>query len=131
MIFNPRIGLRYIANISAGKQQSTGKPNEKAVEFFGVDGKVILDNKHVYAGYIKKDDFGPYDFYRQFNLVYPLQLKLEYTRLLDQIGDEDLSSKWGVKFFYRELDVLSDAAEFDNGKNDYMFEIQTYMQFNF
>ncbi|MBC8210505.1 MAG: hypothetical protein H8E21_05505 [Gammaproteobacteria bacterium] len=131
MIFNPRVGLRYIANISAGKQQSTGEPNKEAVEFISLDGKVILDNKHIYAGHIKKDDFGPYDFYRQFNLVYPLQIKLEYARLLDRLGDEKLSSKWGIKFFYRELDELSEAAEFDNGKNDYMYEIQSYLEFKF
>ena len=92
---------------------------------------MILDNKHIYAGHIKKDDFGPYDFYRQFNLVYPLQIKLEYARLLDRLGDEKLSSKWGIKFFYRELDELSEAAEFDNGKNDYMYEIQSYLEFKF
>ena len=131
MIFNPRVGLRYIADISAGKQQSTGQPNEEPVEFFGIDGKVIVDNKHIYSGYIKKDDFGPYDFQRQFNIVYPLQVKLEYAQLLDKIGDEDLSSKWGVKLLYRELDELSEASEFDNGRNDYMFEIQSYLAFRF
>ncbi|NNE64903.1 MAG: hypothetical protein HKN34_12525, partial [Gammaproteobacteria bacterium] len=137
MIFNPRIGLRYILNIDAGKQQSTGAVRDadnnllKPVEFFGVDGKVIVDKTHIFAGYLKWDDFGPYDFQRQFNIVYPLQVKLEYTRILDQLGDEDLSSQWGVKLFYRELDELSDAAEFDNGNNDYMFEVQTYIDFKF
>jgi beta-galactosidase len=130
MIFNPRVGLRYIANFSAGKQQSTGQPNEQPVEFIGFDGKVIVDKKHIYAGYIKKDDFGPYDFQRQFNVVYPLQVKLEYARLLDQLGDEDLSSKWGVKLFYRELDANA-PEEFDNGRNEYMFEVQTYLEFKF
>jgi hypothetical protein len=130
MIFNPRGDLRYIANFSAGKQQSTGEPNKEPVEFIGIDGKLILDKKHIYAGSIKKDDFGPYDFQRQFNVVYPLQAKLEYARLLDQLGDEDLSSKWGIKLFYRELDANA-PEEFENGKNDYMFEVQTYLEFKF
>ena len=92
---------------------------------------MIVDRKHIYSGWIKVDDFGPYDFYEQFNLAYPLQLKLEYTRLLDQLGDEEKSSRWGVVAFYRELDDLSPGDEYQEGLNDYMMEIQTYFEFRF
>ena len=118
-------------NLYAGTKQSSGKPGEETLEFFSVDGKLIVDKKHIYSGYVKVDDFGPYDFYEQFNLVYPLKLKLEYARLLDNLVDEQRSSKIGVKFFYRELDELSPADEYLDGENDYMMEIQTYFELKF
>ena len=101
------------------------------LEFFSVDGKWIVDKKHIYSAYVKIDDFGPYDFQEQFNLVYPLQVKFGYTRLLDQLGDEKRSSQWGVKFFYRELDELSPADEYLDGENDYMMEVQTFFELQF
>ncbi len=131
MIFNPRRGLKLIGNVYTGKKQTSGKPGEDAIEFFSLDGKVIVDKTHIYSGYIKVDDFGPYDFYEQFNLVYPLQLKFEYARLLDPLRDEKRSSRIGVKFFYRELDELSPEDEYQDGENDYMMEVQTYFTLRF
>jgi len=95
-----------------------------------VDGKSIIDNEHIWSWYVKVDDFGPYDFQRQFNEVFPLQLKLEYTGLLDKFKEADDSSKWGVKGLYRELDELS-GGDYEDGLNNYIFEIQTYYQINF
>ncbi len=131
MIFNPRRGLKLVGNFEAGKQQTTGLPGKEPVEFYGIDGKIIVDKTHIYSGYIKVDDFGPYDFNRQFNQVYPLQFKFEYARLLDPLRDEKRSSKIGVKFFYRELDELSPEDEYQDGENDYMMEVQTYFTLRF
>lgn len=131
LIFNPSRALKYVFDIQVGKQQSTGKPGEETVEFTSLEGKAVLDNKHIFSAYIKKDAFGPYDFYRQFNLTYPTQIKLEYARLLDLNKDEDSSSKIGVKAFYRSLDELSPADEYEDGENDHMFEIQTYFKYSF
>ena len=131
MIFNPRPGLTTVLNLYTGRKQSSGIPGFDPTDFFSIDGKMIVDRKHIYSGWIKVDDFGPYDFYEQFNLAYPLQLKLEYTRLLDQLGDEEKSSRWGVVAFYRELDDLSPGDEYEDGLNDYMMEIQTYFEFRF
>ena len=131
MIFNPRKGLKTVFSAYTGKKQSSGQPGEDAIEFFGADGKIIVDKTHIYSAYVKVDDFGPYDFQEQFNIVYPLQLKLEYARLLDQLRDEKRSSKVGVKLLYRELGELSPAAEYEDGDNEYMFEIQTYFNIAF
>jgi len=131
MIFNPSESRKYILNIVSAKQQSTGKPGEETVEFGSIEGKVIVDNKHIFSASYKKDAFGPYDFYRQFNLTYPEQLNIGYTRLLDMHKDELQSSKFGVKLFYRTLDEHSPVDEYENGKNDYMFEIQSYFKYSF
>jgi hypothetical protein len=131
MIFNPRRGLRTVANFYTGRKQSSGQPGQDPVDFFSMDGKIIVDGKHIYSTYIKVDDFGPYDFQEQFNLVYPLQLKFEYARLLDQLRDEGKSSKVGIKFLYRDLDEDSPDDEYQDGENDYMMEIQTYFKITF
>ena len=53
-----------------------------------------------------------------------------YSRLLDLVGDEKRSSQWGVRAFYRELDELS-PGEYREGENDYMFEVQTFIELKF
>ncbi|MBT8433495.1 MAG: hypothetical protein KJN95_02455 [Gammaproteobacteria bacterium] len=131
MVFNTRPGLKTIMNFYTGTKQSSGKPNEETLEFFSWDGKWMVDKKHIYSAHLKVDDFGPYDFQEQFNLVYPLQVMFGYTRLMDQLGDEKLSNQWGIKFFYRELDELSPEDEFLDGENDYMMEVQTFFELQF
>lgn len=131
LIFNPSQTLKYVFNIQVGKQQSTGKPGQEAVKFSSLEAKAVVNKRHIFSGYIKEDAFGPYDFYRQFNLTYPTQVKLEYARLLDLKFDEKTSSKMGVKLYYRSLDENSPVDEYEDGKNDYMFEIQTYFKYSF
>jgi len=131
MIFNPRRGLKTIFNAYGGAKQSSGQPGQDTVEFFSFDTKIVVDKTHIYSAIVRVDDFGPYDFQEQFNIVYPLQLELEYTRLLDQLRDEQRSSQFGVVLFYRTLDELSPADEYENGENDYMFELQTYFKVSF
>ncbi|MFT6904290.1 MAG: beta-galactosidase [Oleiphilaceae bacterium] len=131
MIFNPYTGYTFIANIEAGKQQSTGDPDRGAVDYYSLNAKVIIDKKHIISGYIEKDAFGQYDFHRQFNITYPVQLKLDYSMLLDEYKSELRSSKLGVKFLYRTLDEGSPEDDYDDGANSYQFEIGTYFVFNF
>lgn len=128
---NPGKSAKYIFDIQRGKQQSTGKPDEESVVFTSFQAKAVIDSKHIISASYKKDAFGPYDFYRQFNLTYPEQYTLEYTRLLDNNKSEKDSSSMGVKVFYRTLDELSPADEYEDGDNDHMFEIQTYFKYNF
>ena len=130
MIFNPKRGLRGILNLEVGKEQTTGQPDEDAAEFYKMDGKLIVDQTHIYAGYVMIDAFGPYDFQQQFNIKYPLQLKLEYTMLLDQLKDQDQSSQVGIAMLYRSLDSDSPDFETEDG-SDWMSEIQTYFQWKF
>ena len=117
-------------NLAVGKEQTTGQPDEGTAEFYKMDGKLIVDQTHIYAGYVMVDAFGPYDFQQQFNIKYPLQLKLEYTMLLDQLKDQDQSSQVGIALLYRSLDSNSPDFETEDG-SDWMSEIQTYFQWKF
>ena len=131
LIFNPTRSLKYVFDIEVGKQQTTGLPGQETVEYNSFEAKAVIDSTHIISGYFKQDAFGPYDFYQQFNLTYPEQIKLEYARLLDMKKDEKTSSKLGVKLFYRTLDEFSPPDEYENGENDHMYEIQTYFKYSF
>jgi hypothetical protein len=122
---------KYVFDLEAGKQQSTGVPGKKAVEFTSVSGKAVFGGRHIVSAYVKQDAFGPYDFHRQFNITFPLQAKLEYALLLDQFQAEDKSGKIGIKMLYRTLDENSPADEYEDGKNTAMFENQLYFNYRF
>jgi len=131
MVTIPDTNFKLITNLEIGKQQPTGNPDGGTKDYFSLDAKIIFHKKHILSGYFKKDAWGPYDWYRQFNITYPIQCKLDYSLLIDNILDGLLSSKIGVKALYRTLDKNSPANEYENGKNDYMFQIGAYYSIKF
>jgi hypothetical protein len=135
IVFNPTHGLKIITELEAGFQQSTGAPDGESEtsgsvsetrEYYELEAKIIMDQRHVIEGYVKKDAWGPYDWYQQFNITYPWQYMLDYSILIDNMLDWDFSSKIGIKGIYRTLDENSPGDEYNFGENDYMFEISTY-----
>lgn len=131
VIMNPNPEFKLIASLGAGKGQSTGNPNGGSREYFEFDTKLIFNKKHIVSGYIKKDSWGPLDWYRQFNITYPYQFMLDYSFLIDNFLDEDISSKFGIKGILRTLDENSPANEYEDGNNDYIFQIGAYYKFEF
>ena len=130
MVFNPRPGYKSVINLEAGKQQPTGLPADET-EYYSLQGKLILNNEHILSATYKKDAWGKYDFERQFNVKYPEQLELSYTKLLNKGLSESKSSKVGIKALYRTLDEDSDNAFYKDGENDSMLEIQTFLEYKF
>ena len=133
MIFNPNYRAKYIANFKTGFQQSTGNPDGGTRKFYELHGKAVLGNKHIISGYAKKDAWGPYDFHRQFNVIYPEQYKLDYQILLDGSGDRETTTvgnatSIGIRALYRSLDETS--TDFD-GVNDYIFQTVFYFTYRF
>lgn len=130
MVFNPRARLKSVVNIEAGKQQPSGKP-AAASEYYSLQGKLILNNEHIFSATVKKDAWGSYDYERQFNLKYPEHLELSYTKLLNKGVSESKSSKVGIKALYRSLDENSDNKYYQDGAHDHMVEIQTFLEYKF
>ncbi len=134
MVFNPSINRKYIANLKAGFQQSTGDPNGGTREYYELHGKAVLGGKHIIEGYFKKDAFGPYDFHRQFNVTFPEQFKIDYSYILSGNGDQFASTagsatKIGIRTLLRTNDENSPDDEYLDGENDYIF--QTVLYFNY
>ena len=131
MVFNPNQRAKYIVNLVSGFDQSTGDPTGGTRKFYELEGKVILNKRHIISGYFKKDAWGPYDFHRQFNITYPEQFKLDYAVLLDDLFDERRSTKVGVRVLYRTVDENSPGDEYLDGQNDWMFQTVFYFTFMF
>jgi len=136
MVFNPGPNNRYILNVVRGFDQPTGNPEGGTRDYLDISGKVYLGRRHIISGYFKKDAWGPYDFFRQFNFTYPEQYNFDYSYLLTSgvLGnaiDEDRATRIGVRTTFRTVDENSLPEEFLDGNNDYSFLTVFYFTYRF
>jgi hypothetical protein len=88
-------------------------------------------------GVVKKDDWGPYDFHRDFNLTYPLQLigDVSVTLGAPRWFADSPQTRFGVRASWRSLDEFSDRYEpevdltADEDPDGEEWEIRTYLHF--
>ena len=137
MVFNPNPNAKYIVKLVRGFDQSTGQPDGGTRDYFQLHWKAELMRKHIISGYFMKDAWGPYDFYRQFNITFPEQFKIDYSYLLGGVGmfgsveDEDRATKIGVRALYRTSDENSPDDEYLDGLNDWTAMIVAYFTYQF
>ncbi|MEM8546535.1 MAG: hypothetical protein AAGF46_00095, partial [Pseudomonadota bacterium] len=139
MVINTKKNNRYILRLTRGLGQSTGDPNGGSRKFWELRGRAIFgDGRHTLTGYYLQDSWGPYDFFRQFNVTFPEQYQLDYSYWLgggfNAIGDaigEQFATRVGVRTTYRTNDENSPDNEFLDGNNDYSFLTVIYFQFGF
>ncbi|MEP5340292.1 MAG: glycoside hydrolase family 2 TIM barrel-domain containing protein [Algibacter sp.] len=140
---SPDLGL--IANFYAGNAQSNGS-NERLIQRVGGDIRLIY-NKLKLTHTFKINDWGPFDYHRDFNLTYPVQLMLD---LSTSVGKPDWfvlpDTKIGIRGTWRSLNEYSpryspnvvapntfppvptiSTIGFDNGQE---WEIRTYIHIN-
>ena len=140
---NPDFGV--IANVYFGNGQANGS-DTRTIQRFGVDVRSIYKRIKL-ATIVKIDDWGPYDYHRDFNQTFPLQLIGDLSM---EVGKPDWfllpGTKLGVRTTYRTLDKYSNrytptmklnnlgvfvpdpnAIGFPNGNE---WEFRTYVQIN-
>jgi hypothetical protein len=138
--------LGFIANIYGGPAQGNGS-DARTINRYGMDLRTIY-NKVKFNSSIKVNDFGPFDYHRDFNLTYPLQLMGDISF---GIGKADWfllpGTRIGLRGTWRSLDqysnrYVSGATKLDGlGKavpdptapgytNGQEWEIRTYIQIN-
>ncbi|MFD1316541.1 glycoside hydrolase family 2 TIM barrel-domain containing protein [Namhaeicola litoreus] len=138
---NSDFGL--IANVYFGTAQANGS-DERLIERFGGDIRVIY-KKLKLINSLKINDWGPYDYHRDFNLTFPLQFMLDLSTTL---GKPDWfilpNTMIGIRGTWRSLDQYSprylpnfsgdiggepilSPVGFDNGSE---WEIRTYIHIN-
>ncbi|MCJ7467898.1 MAG: glycosidase [Maribacter sp.] len=138
---SPNLGL--IANLYFGNTQSNGS-DARLIERFGGDIRVIYNKIKVVHSF-KINDWGPFDYHRDFNLTYPVQLMLDLSTTL---GKPDWfvlpNTKIGIRGTWRSLDQYSpryspnvalpfatapiiSPVGFGNGNE---WEIRTYVHIN-
>jgi len=141
---NPDLGI--IANIYFGNAQSNGS-DARLIERVGADIRLIYKKvKVVYSS--KFNDWGPYDYHRDFNLTYPQQFSLDIStslgkpdwfimpntsigimgtwRSLDQYSGSRYSPNSVPENTYPAVPTLSPVG-FSNGTE---WEIRTYVRVN-
>jgi len=140
---NPDLGI--IATIYGGPAQGNGS-DARTVKRYGTDVRMNYKKVKVSSS-LKINDWGPYDYHRDYNLTFPVQFM---TDVSFGIGKQDWfvlpGTRIGIRGTWRSLDqysprysptfvpantypaipVLSPVG-FDNGQE---WEIRTYLQIN-
>ncbi|MDX1315888.1 MAG: glycosidase, partial [Eudoraea sp.] len=106
-----------IGNFYFGNGQARGD-SDRLIHRFGADVRAIY-KKLKFQTHLKINDWGPFDYHRDFNLTFPVQLMLDISTT---IGKPDWfilpSTQVGIRGTWRTLDENSnrylpnDAAEF-------------------
>jgi len=139
---NPNLGL--IANLYGGNAQANGS-DARLIERFGGDLRMIY-KKLMLTGMVKIDDWGPYDYHRDFNLTFPLQLTADLsTTIASQSWFNLPNSKLGLRYTWRSMDQYSprycptqipgvgglvcDPTAFGFGQGN-EWELRTYLHIN-
>lgn len=140
---NPDFG--FIANTYVGNAQANGN-DPRTIQRFGIDLRMIY-KKIKLTSMVKINDWGPYDYHRDFNLTFPQQFILDISTTLGKPLWFDLpNTKIGVQGTYRTLNQYSPrycpvqfinadgvlecnpkAPGFGNGNE---WEIRTYIHIN-
>lgn len=134
-----------IGNLYFGNGQANGN-NTRTINRYGLDIRTIY-KKMKLTTIVKIDDWGPFDYHRDFNLTFPLQLIGDWSV---EIGKPDWfmlpGTRLGIRGTYRTLDDYSNryapttslnnlgqfvpdptAIGFPNGNE---WEFRTYIQIN-
>ncbi|MEL0455323.1 glycoside hydrolase family 2 TIM barrel-domain containing protein [Flavobacteriaceae bacterium SZ-1-7] len=140
---SPDLGL--IGNLYGGTAQANGD-SDRTIERIGGDIKMIYKKWKLEYGF-KINDWGPFDYHRDFNLTFPVQNMIDIST---SIGKPDWfilpDTKIGIRGIWRSLDENSprysptavppntfppvppiSPVGFDNGSE---WEIRTYVHIN-
>ncbi|PQB06494.1 glycosidase [Polaribacter filamentus] len=133
----------FIGNFFYGNGQANGN-DARLIKRFGGDVRMIL-NKLKVTAQAKFNDWGPFDYHKDFNLTFPTQLMLDLSTSLGKPGWFMLpNTKVGVRGTWRSLDQNSPryspniAEEFATSPiispvgfpNGSEWEIRTYIHIN-
>ena len=125
--------VRVVSHLFVG----TGEPNgedPRRIRRYGSDARVAWGSMAIAAS-VKANDWGPYDYHRDFNLTFPLQVMgdLSHTLGTPQWFDRQ-QTRLGVRATWRSLDVHSPRFAPDAGTSlqdspdGEEWEIRTYLQ---
>ncbi|SHK46040.1 glycoside hydrolase family 2 TIM barrel-domain containing protein [Epilithonimonas mollis] len=98
--------LGIIANLYGGTAQANGS-DARTIERFGIDLRAIY-KKVKFVSAFKLNDWGPYDYHRDYNLTFPMQI---IGDLSFEIGKPEWwilpGTRIGIRGTYRTLDQYS------------------------
>jgi len=133
LIFKPQPELGVITNLFFGKAQpntaGASTDTRNFIKRYGADVRLIYKKVKLISE-VRVNDWGPYDYHRDFNLTYPLQLMADVSIAA---GKQDWfilpNTRLGMRYLWRSLDQFSNRIE--NGfSNGHEWEFRTYLHIN-
>jgi len=134
-----------IAVLYGGDAQANGS-DARTINRYGMDLRMMYRHLKI-SSFVRVNDWGPYDYHRDFNLTFPLQLMADVSTSAG-VPDwfEMPRTRLGIRGTWRSMDQYSprysptlmrdgsgmfvpnpNAIGFDNGSE---WELRTYIQFN-
>jgi hypothetical protein len=140
---NPEFG--FISNLYIGDAEPNGS-DKRVIRRWGGDIRMVVKRVKLITA-LKVNDWGPYDYHRDYNLTYPLQIIADLSTTLGKPDWFNLpGTQIGVMCTWRSLNQYSPrycpvksfdesgeyvcdptAPEYPNGNE---WEIRTYLHFN-
>ncbi|MEL6987235.1 MAG: glycosidase, partial [Bacteroidota bacterium] len=106
IVTKPNKDFGVITNLFAGDAQAKGS-DPRLIHRFGGDLRLIY-KKVKLTSMLKVNDWGPYDYHRDFNLTFPLQLMADLSTTLSNPSWFNLpNTRLGVRYTRRYLDEFS------------------------
>ncbi len=122
--------LRVVARAYYGTGEPNLAPDPRLVKRYGGDVR-LAGTVTILTGFVKFNDWGPYDFFRDFNLTYPVQLMgdLAHTLGTPLWFETDPQTRIGVRALWRSLDRHSlRYAGLTGDPNGSEWEVRSYVR---
>jgi hypothetical protein len=99
-------GMGFIANLFAG----TGEPNgndSRLIHRYGGDLRFVVNSTKL-IGALKFNDWGPYDYHKDFNLTFPVQIMVDLSTIAGLPKWFNLpQTRIGIRYTWRSLNEYS------------------------
>lgn len=95
-----------IATLYGGNAQANGS-DQRLIHRYGADVRMIYNNVKLNT-HVRFNDWGPFDYHRDFNLTFPTQLMADFSTTLGKPDWFDLpTTRFGVRGTWRSLNRFS------------------------
>lgn len=130
-VANPTAKLRLVGHVFGGRGQANGD-NDRLIDRYGTDVTALI-NPISLKLWLAVDDWGPYDFHRDFNLTYPFQGTADLAYVMGVKTLTEAMARLGVRGTLRTLDrnsaeYVPDLADADARGMEW--EVGTYLWLN-
>ena len=106
IVNNFGLTARMISHIYFGLGEPNGD-NTRLIHRYGLESRVAWTSVAL-AGHLKFNDWGPYDYHRDHNLTFPMQVMADVSFNLGKIQWFNFpQTKFGIRGTYRTLDRYS------------------------
>ena len=129
-VSRPSPNVRVVAHAYFGTGEPNVAPDPRLVTRSGADVR-IADHSALLSAGVKFNDWGPYDYYRDYNLTYPVQLIGDLSESLGtpQWFDTNPQTRIGVRYTWRSLDAFSPRyIGLPGDPNGHEWEFRTYLK---